>query len=80
MSFTKEETEDYKRGYAKACEDMKAVQDEAYRRLFTGWRPGEIGLGQFLEDRPRLTRIATKEGEDIVKWIRPSELEKYEHD
>jgi hypothetical protein len=75
-----EETEDYKKGYAKACEDMKAVQDEAYRRLFTGWFPGEIGIGKFLEDRPRLTRIATKEGEDIVKWIRPSELEGYEHE
>ena len=75
-----EETEDYKRGYAQACEDLKAVQDEAYRRFFSGKQSDGIGLGQFLEDRPRLTRIATKEGEDIVKWIRPSELEKYEHD
>lgn len=51
-----EETEDYKRGYAKACEDMKAVQDEAYRRLFAGWRQGEIGLGQFLEDKLVLSK------------------------
>ena len=51
-----EETEDYKRGDAKACEDMKAVKDEAYRRLFAGWRQGEIGLGQFLEDKLVLSK------------------------
>ena len=78
--MTEDLSEDYKRGYAKACEDMKAVQDEAYRRLFSGKQSDGIGLGEFLEDRPRLTRIVTKDNEVIVKWIRPSELEKYEHD
>ena len=59
-----EETEDYKRGYAQACKDMKAVQEEAYRRLFAGKQSDGIGLGQFLEDKLVLPKAKEE------RWIK----------
>ena len=38
----------------------------------------KVDFDELIKDRPRLTRCRGENGEDVLKWVRPSKMENKE--